>query len=293
MAQTSRIMISIGDGVLVNGPDGPCAGGIAFSYARAAAGFGHRAIPISRLGQDDRSERVRELLNHDLIDRSLLQSDPDLPTARLSVQNLAGRERLAIEPHAAFDALQWDFDLQDVAPRAEAVFFGLTAQRSAQSGSVIRRFLDACTTSLRVADFTRRAERRAVSHDFRNETGGLLERCDVLFVDEAGWRELRFGGEEPTDDGVRSALRRHGLAAALVVDAAHRGRLHTNESNLPLRSPIGESQQCEVAVAIVGALLDGAAIEDVVSAGDRACSPGSHDSNDSNDASEAGDANSA
>ncbi|TVQ57782.1 MAG: carbohydrate kinase family protein [Phycisphaerales bacterium] len=284
MAQTSRIMISIGDGVLIDGPDGPSAGGIAFSYARAAAKFGHHAVPISRLGQDDRSQRVRELLKHDLIDLSLLQSDPDLPTARLSIQRLAGRERLAIEPHAAFDALQWDFDLQDIAPRAEAVFFGLTAQRSAQSGSVIRRFLDSCTTSLRVADFSQRAERRAISHVFRNEADSLLERCEILFVDDAGWRELRFGGERPTEDGVRSVLRRHGLAVALVIDSSQEARLHTTESNVPLRHPIDESRQCDVMVAVVGQLLDGAAIEDVASAGEQACSAGSHDATDATSA---------
>ena len=55
---------------------------------------------------------------------------------------------------AAFDQLQWDFDLADVAQRADAVVFGALLRRSGQARSAVDRFLDECKRAVRVFDMT-------------------------------------------------------------------------------------------------------------------------------------------
>jgi sugar/nucleoside kinase (ribokinase family) len=54
----------------------------------------------------------------------------------------------------AFDNLQWDFDLSDVAQQTDAVVFGALARRSGQTRSTIDRFLAECTAAMKIFDLT-------------------------------------------------------------------------------------------------------------------------------------------
>ena len=263
------MLVAIGDAMLIESPEGVRGGGIAPSYAWPAALADLRAIPIARLGQDDRARRLRELLQHEQIDTSLLQSDPDLPTARMVVRHLAGRTQRTVEPYAAFDNLQWDFDLQDVAPQADIVVCGLRAQRTAQAGSVVRRFLDACATSLRVLDMTYRPE-VAVE---RSAVDQLLERSDIIIADIPSWQALRLGGDAPSAASIAGLQKRGSSSVIAVFDDEGRLQLHAGASRVTGRTAWDHAKRAGAVVSLCAALLAGAAPEEAMARVDEDVAP--------------------
>lgn len=227
-----RRIVGIGEALLTERGGEVTPGGLAVDVARWAARCGHIGIPISRLGQDQRAQQITTALRELNIDTSHLQSDPDLPTARRVVQMIAGRETsrpARLDERAAFDNLQWDFDLVDVAQETDATVFGMTAQRGGLSESVIRRFLSECSTALRVFDLTNRA-----ADDFdRTQALRNMELADIVIIDPPAARVLLRRSEMPdvSDPRLVSQIRSLGECAMVVtVGDDSSAVLHAGES---------------------------------------------------------------
>lgn len=185
-------IIGIGEALLAEDVDRRLTAGLAADVARAARRFGRSGIPISRLGQDPPAELILNELRQADIDVSHLQSDPDLPTARRRVRRIAGQTIVVLDDPAAFDRLQWDFDLLDVAQQADVVFTGLMAMRSPQAATVIKRFLFECPQALRIADLRPPTEAKVE----RSAAKRLLELCQATVIDDAGLRLLRVNATD-------------------------------------------------------------------------------------------------
>jgi fructokinase len=149
-----RVIAGIGEVLLAEYPDREEPVGLAALVPIHAVLAGHEGIAISRLGQDRAGNCLVSELRERGVDVSHLQTDPDLATGRVLIRALGGTS--VVDAHAAYDQLQWDFDLADVAQGVDAVVYGALIRRSGQARSAIDRFLDECKTALRVFDITDR-----------------------------------------------------------------------------------------------------------------------------------------
>jgi len=254
-----RRIVGIGDALLLERGGDIVPEGLAIDVARWAQRCGHIGIPISRVGQDDRAARIIAALREQDIDVSHLQSDPDHPTARRVVRIVAGRAVPGagrLDQRAAFDNLQWDFDLLDVAQEADAVVFGMTAQRGGLSGSVIRRFLSECTGALRLLDLTDRA-----MDDFdRTQALRCLETANIAIVDERAVMTL-LRRNEPPDLSCPKTIRQVldlGHAVMVVTVAADASPvLHIGESPVAIEESWDQSIHGPLRIALLHAQLRG------------------------------------
>jgi fructokinase len=252
-----RVIVSIGEALICQHPDRAEPGGLALAMARAAIEAGHIGAAVSRVGQDAAGDDLLRQSRDAGLDIDHVQSDPDLPTGRLTTRTLAGRTTRSLTANAAFDNLQWDFDMIDLAQRADAVVFGQLARRGGQTRSVIKQFLLECRGALRVFDLTNRASDGVE----RGEAWTGLESCEVLVADDAALKALApLAGAGP-DGAAREIMR--SSAVQVVIICARQGE----RERLRAIAASGESVEVGEAIAIaqheaalmrlIGGLLDG------------------------------------
>jgi sugar/nucleoside kinase (ribokinase family) len=256
---TQRRIVGIGDALLAERGGTVTPAGLAIETALWAERFGHVGIPVSRLGQDDRARLIINALHENKIDSSHLQSDPDLPTARRVLRIVAGREvtgSARLDERAAFDNMQWDFDLVDVAQEADAVVFGMTAQRGGLSGSVIRRFLSECSGALRLFDLTNRA-----TDDFdRTQALRCMETSDIVIIDQAAAATLLRRTSPPDLSSasiIKQVLEVGSVVMAVAVGEEMPAILHAGESQVPTTQAWNVSIHAPMRIALLHAQLRG------------------------------------
>lgn len=220
-----RVIIGIGEAVLAEYPDREEPAGLAALVPIHAVLLGHEGVAISRLGQDRKADVLISALRQRGVGVSHMQSDPDLATGRLVIRALG--EPTLVDAHAAYDRLQWDFDLADVAQGADAVVFGTLIRRSGQSRSAMDRFLDECKAALRVFDLTNRAE----AEPDRGHTLSGLRHAEAAVVDDCAIRSLFPGAGDKPQDAIRQLLRQGGLKLAIVAQEGHPPAVHTPDSS--------------------------------------------------------------
>ena len=198
-----KSIVGIGEAVLKTSHGKSCAGGLAADVALAAVHHGETGVVISRIGQDEvGQELMREFREHG-IDSSAMQYDPDLPTGRLAIRTIDRTSQTAIDDWAAFDNLQWDFDLEDVAHRADAVIVGELARRGSQTQTTIDRFIATCRHALVVYD----ARHRATQAFDRSAALRAIELAHGLVVDRPTLNQLVPGrGNVGTNQELLTAL---------------------------------------------------------------------------------------
>ncbi len=183
-------IVGLGEALLMERPDGAQPAGLGASVAMRAVGLGHVGVVISRTGQDDAGTELTNLLDAAGVNTSHLQSDPDLPTGRVIVRATGEMIARHLDTRAAYDNLQWDFDLEDVAQQADGVVFSMLTRRSGQTRSEENRFLAACHGAIKVLDMT------ALD-------GAPDRRASSSRVPRSGWR-----GRAWRSGGVRGGVRR-------------------------------------------------------------------------------------
>lgn len=229
-------------------------GGLAADVALTAARLGHRGIAVSRLGQDDAAEAIRAPLERAGVDLSHLQSDPDLPTGRLSIRTIAGRTTRSLDDLAAFDLMQWDFDLEDLARRADVIMFSALGRRHGQARSVVDRTLDFARQSLRVFDLTTRA-----AGDLERSVYALgLDAAEALVVDREALDTIMPGARsEPVKVAISRLISQHELLFVVELNDAQRLTVHTSEEQVASEATIDEPVRTAALVGLLDAVLDG------------------------------------
>lgn len=124
-------------------PGGRRLGGAPANFAVLAAELGNHAVILSRVGRDDAGRDALSLLAALPVDASHIQIDPARATGSVSVAIEAGQPGYVIHQPAAWDALEFTSEWQQLAARAEAVCYGTLAQRSEESRRAIQSFLAA------------------------------------------------------------------------------------------------------------------------------------------------------
>jgi len=246
------VIVAIGEALLAEYPDREEPAGLALLVPIHAQLLGHVGIPISRLGQDDTAERLLALLQSLQVDASHLQSDPDLPTGRSRSTGLSVSRTK--DGRAAFDELQWDFDLADVAQKADAVVYGALARRTGQCRSVIDRFLAECDSCLRVLDLTNRAD-----HDEQRTapTSGM-NFADVVVVDKAAIAAVAPAAiGKPTPDALRELLRQSDSQVAMWAQPGEPLALYTTDDSWTTNQPLGDEAREATVVGLIHGMLSG------------------------------------
>lgn len=278
-------MVSIGEALLNERGDRVEAGGLAVAFAAAAMRVAKAADPasplaaaagwaVSRIGQDQAGDELLRQARAMGINVDLVQTDPDLPTARLITRSIAGRVSATLSGNSAFDNLQWDFDMIDLAQRADAVVFGQLARRGGQTKSVIKQFLLECSgggggggvgggggggNALRVFDLTNRAADKLD----RGDAVSGLEFCDVLVSDEIGLKAFASftGGDgDVAVAAAREVLRASKVQVVVIVTKQNGGerlRAIARDQFAESNAMVTHAQHEEAIVRVVHGLLDG------------------------------------
>jgi sugar/nucleoside kinase (ribokinase family) len=261
-----RTIVGIGESVLVEHPDRVEPAGLAARIALAAVALGHKGVALSRIGQDQAGEELRRLLNEKGVDTSCFQHDPDLPTARSIVRPLGDRIERHLEDRAAFDNLQSDFDLEDVAHQADAVVYGLLTRRGGQTRSEEDRFIAQCKAAVKVFDLVNRGD----EEPRRNRIESGLNFADGVIVDAPALHSILPAASGDLSAGdVRTLMRQAHLSFVITVTPASGDQLE-----ISLHS--GEEAHVETiphdmlnaaTVGLLAGVLRGAAMRDALKSG--------------------------
>lgn len=160
---TRFTIVGIGEALFDLFPDEQRLGGAplnvavhAHQLAKARQG---RGIVVSRIGYDDLGTLIRQELEQRSMSVAYLQTDPDRPTGRVYVDfDRQGQPTYDIANDAAWDVIQFDPDLEDLAIMCNAVCFGTLAQRNGLSRNNIYRFLHAARRAVRLFDVNLRQD---------------------------------------------------------------------------------------------------------------------------------------
>jgi fructokinase len=129
-------------------PDSRRPGGAPANVAFHATQLGVHGAVASRVGNDADGDELRAFLLGKGLDVSLLQTDPTLPTGRVTVELTAdGQPVYVIHQQVAWERLTAEENLLQAAARAAAICFGTLAQRSEASRSAIHAALQAAGES--------------------------------------------------------------------------------------------------------------------------------------------------
>lgn len=166
-------------------PDGrKVLGGAPFNFAFHCHQLGHKAMIVSRVGDDDLGHELREHVLRLGLSDEFIQQDDQHPTGTVQVTLTDGQPSYHITENVAWDALEWNERLQDLAHNCRAVCFGTLAQRTQVSGTTIRRFVTASRSAkaLRVFDANLR------QHYYTQDT--LRASCELADIVKIADNEL-------------------------------------------------------------------------------------------------------
>jgi fructokinase len=124
-------------------PAGKQLGGAPANFAYITNLLGNKGVPASRVGNDSLGDAALQRLTQLGVSTEFVQRDTLHPTGSVNVEIDRGQPRFEILQSVAWDFLDWSQPWQRLAAEADAVCFGSLAQRSAQSQSTIRSFLNA------------------------------------------------------------------------------------------------------------------------------------------------------
>jgi fructokinase len=216
-------MIGIGELLWDMLPDGKKLGGAPANFAYHAAGFGHRGIALSRLGNDALGgEALRELEAHGL-SGECVQRDSAHATSTVQVTLENGHPSYEIVEGVAWDFLEATPAWLDLASRADVLCFGTLAQRSPASRSAIQSVVaSAPASALRILDVNLRQrfyDAALVDASLKLANVFKLNGQELPVI--AGLLGIAAGSDE---ERCRAILRKYGLRM-VALTRGERGSL--------------------------------------------------------------------
>jgi fructokinase len=182
-------------------------GGAPLNLAVHAQQLGNAGVVVSRVGDDQRGKAVFDELASRKMTTEHLQTDPDLPTGTVLVElDASGEPTYQILRQVAWDALQFDPDLETLARRIDAVCFGTLAQREGQTRNTLYRFLQCAPQAIRMLDVNLRQsfyDRRILQRSIELATAVKLNAKELRLLDEM------FGLGATFDDAAAALMRKH------------------------------------------------------------------------------------
>jgi len=187
MPQTPPTIVGLGELLWDEFPDFRRPGGAPANVAFDAGQLGCRGVVASRVGTDERGDA----LLHELADLDLafVQRDPKHPTGRVTVDvSDPGHPDYVIHEQVAWDYLEADGSLMELASRADAICFGTLGQRSSVAREAIQQVLgNAASRALIVFDVNLRQswyDRDVIERSLNRASIAKLNRDETLVLAE-------------------------------------------------------------------------------------------------------------
>lgn len=216
---TSPIVVGLGETLWDVFPDGAVWGGAPGNVACHAAGLGAKSFMVSGVGCDELGDRGIAALESHGVDCRHLQRDPGHPTGTVTVSlGPAGDASYVFASDTAWDHIDWEASLGELAARADAVCFGTLGQRAEESRRTIRLFLEAAERAVRVFDVNLR--QHFYSSDLIRES---LALANVLKLNDDELPVVAAACGVSSDDpvaAIRQLAERHGLRLAALTRGA-------------------------------------------------------------------------
>jgi fructokinase len=185
-------------------PEGPQPGGAPLNFAFHCHQLGHPAVIVSRVGDDELGCRLRAEVNDRGMVDEFVQTDSHHATGTVQVQiNASGQPAYTIAENVAYDFLEWDPRLEQLARSARAVCFGTLAQRCTPSRETIQRLVQ---TAKRRPDVISVFDVNLRQHyGTRDEVEAMLRLADWIKLNEQELVILRrwFGLRGADTDALR------------------------------------------------------------------------------------------
>ena len=234
-------IVGIGEGLFDIFPDGQKLGGAPLNVAVHAHQLAQvrsgRAVIVTRVGQDDLGTQLLDELRQRGLATEFIQSDPDRPTGAVYIDfDSQGQPQFDIAQNVAWDNLQYDPDMEDLAQRCDAVCFGSLAQRDAQSRNTTYRFLDAARRAVRLFDVNLRKDFFDLQIMRRSCEMATIVKLNEHELPEVA-KLLGLAGNEQRDadaaDAQAQAIRKMFDLDMLVLTRGERGtRLYTETEQI-------------------------------------------------------------
>jgi sugar/nucleoside kinase (ribokinase family) len=234
-------IVAAGEALLDETGEKPAPGGLAMSAAIQAVRLGHVGVVVSRVGQDAAAHALLDCVQTLGVNVEHVQSDPDLPTGKRWSKRFGAASQM--DTRAAFDNLQWDHDLVDLAMRAHVIIAGALARRSGQTRAEIDRFVSEARTALKVFDLVNRDD----EHFERREQLAMLNLVDSAVIDRHAANVLVPAKRSaPLAEAAREVLREFKLEFAIVLaEGAASVEIITKDSAAQHELPSGADAQHE------------------------------------------------
>ncbi len=202
--KSNLIVVGIGELLWDILPDGRQLGGAPANCAYHAGQMGCESYIVSAIGNDELGDHISDEVQQLSIDTSFLQKSDENPTGTVSVEvDDSGSPSYIIHEAVAWDYINWNERLRQLASKTDAVCFGTLAQRNTDSRVAIQDFLkstkDDClvafdvnlrqsfynkktiTESLSLANILKLSdEELPVVSDFLSISGSTEQRLDQL-----------------------------------------------------------------------------------------------------------------
>lgn len=124
-------------------PKGPKLGGAPANFSVMAGRLGNSSAIISRIGEDELGKEALRFLETFPVDCSQIQTDPEQPTGRVTVELEQGQPSYTIHHPVAWDFMEATPEWTAQAAAADAICFGSLAQRSEHSRTAIQTLVRA------------------------------------------------------------------------------------------------------------------------------------------------------
>ncbi len=148
-----QIVVGLGEVLWDCFPDSRRPGGAPANVAFHAHQLGQRGVICSRIGDDELGRELLAYLDARDLDTRHVQRDCSRPTGYVTVNTTnPDRPLFIIHEHVAWDALEFNEELESLMSAAAAVCFGTLAQRSLRSRETIHHCLSAAQNTLIVYD---------------------------------------------------------------------------------------------------------------------------------------------
>jgi fructokinase len=147
-----RRAVVFGETVVDIYPDEEVVAGSPLHVAAHLAGAGWTVWLVTRVGRDAHGERIRAAIAAHGIDASLVETDPELPSGRVTVEAAAEANTFRIHGPAAWDALEGPANL----PPHEVLAYGTLVGRAPRARAALARLLSRSRARHRVLDLNLR-----------------------------------------------------------------------------------------------------------------------------------------
>lgn len=153
---STQVIVGFGEALVDVLPSGEVVGGAPLNFSIRAAELcqrlGWRAALVTRIGADDRGERVLTRLTQAPLDNSAVQVDSSRQTGYVDVSLTDGQPSYRIGEQVAWDEIQFDDQLSELARQTNTLCFGTLAQRSPGSRETLQRFLEHASQATKILD---------------------------------------------------------------------------------------------------------------------------------------------